>query len=289
MRILLAGALGEVGSTVSAELRDRGHDVIGLSSRAPLGESPEIVDLRSGLTLLRSGGFDGVIHCGGRGDRRDSDRSGFELTEALRDAASECGVPAVLISTTRVLEGHSGPLTDGMVPMTSTPYARANAENEETWLAAGDPRLRVLRITNYFALPSGPESPQARLLPWSLVTEALTSGTITMRSGPSLVKEFVGASGVAQAAVELLGASDRPVACATTPGLSLSLRELAECCSAALSEAGRAVPTVSFGPDLPAAPGLEPGYLASLGWSCELTPGQMRHSIAAWIRQHYPV
>ncbi|MFM8155077.1 MAG: NAD-dependent epimerase/dehydratase family protein [Actinomycetes bacterium] len=287
MRILLAGALGEVGSTVSAALRDRGHEVIGVSSRAPLVEFPQIVEISAGLALLRSGGVDGVIHCGGRGDRRDSDRSGLELTEALRDAAVECGVPAVLISTTRVLEGHSGRLTDDMAPLTTTPYARANAENEETWLATRDPRLRVLRITNYFAQPSGPNSPQAALLPWSLVTEALAAGTITMRSGPSLTKEFVGALGVAQGAVELLRAPHAPLTCATTPGLSLSLRELAEYCAAALSGAGHDAPTVTFGPDTPSGPGSEPGFLASIGWTCELTPEQIELAIAEWIRQHY--
>ena len=288
MRILLAGALGEVGRTVSAALFELGHEVIGVSSRAPLDEQPTAIDLGTGISLLGSGRLDGVIHCAGRGDRRDSERSGLELTDALRDAAVASGLPAVLISTTRVLEGYDGPLTDDLAPVTSTPYAQANARNEETWLASGAPRLRVLRITNYFAPPSGPDSPQALLLPWSLVTEALAQGSIAMRSGPSAVKEFVGASGVAQAALVLLADPSEARICATTPGLPLSLKELAELCSDAVVETGRLRPAMSFGPDTAPGPVSEPGYLAGVGWACDLTPAQMQDAIAAWIRQNYP-
>ena len=287
MRILLAGARGEVGRTVSAALADLGHEVIGVSSRAPLAEDLSAVDLATGISLIGAGRIDGVINCAGRGDRRDSERTGRELTESLRDATTDGEIPGVLISTTRVLEGHSGSWSDDLAPHATTPYAEANALNETIWLATNGSGLRVLRITNYFAPPAGPDSPQALLLPWSLVTEALAEGTITMRSGPSPVKEFVGASGVAQAAVELLSAPLGPRTCATAPGLPLSLRELADCCAGAVVDSGRKRPRLSFGPDSPPGPGTVPGYLASTGWSCDLTAVQMRDTMASWILQHY--
>ena len=311
MRILVAGALGEVGRTVSAALADAGHDVVKVSSRAyDLGE-PDLLGFTEALYLLRLsrrqgghppvgpvfGGFSGqvrqltptpvdaVLNCAGRGDRRAGERTGRDATDALADAVQAAGIPSVLISTTRVLEGYDTDHTEDAEPRTRTPYAAANAGNEETWLDRAGTQAHVLRITNYFAAPSTGDSPQAQLLPWSLVTEALDTGHIGVRSGASLAKEFVGAADVAGAVVRVLQSNDAPQIVATIPGATLTMADLVTATQRAFVASGRPEPTASFGPDAPTtAPTIRPGWLAAHGWHGALTGDQVTDVITNWLR-----
>lgn len=270
MRILVAGALGEVGRTVSAALVDVGHEVVRVSGRAPLTDEPDVIGFDGAQMLVREHRVDAVINCAGRGDRRASERTGRDATDKLALAVREAELPAVLISTTRVLEGYDADYAEDAPPKPLTSYAEANAENEAAWLSAAGPTAHVLRITNYIAQPSSVDSPQASLLPWSLVTEALATGHIGVRSGASLAKEFVGAADVASAAVLILTAPDAPQIVATVPGAVLTMANLVSACQRAFVAAGKPEPTASFGADAPAGPACRPGWLESKGWVCEL-------------------
>ncbi len=283
MRIIVAGALGEVGRTVGAALGELGHSVVGVSSRAPLDESPEIASLVASVDLIRSGEIDLVVNCSGRGDRRLGERTGQEATDALAAAVAAAGIPGVLLSTTRVLEGYDVDYDEDAPPRALTPYAQANAANEDAWLGSAGSRAHVVRITNYFAPPGQFSSPQSLLLPWSLVTEALASGEIGIRSGPSLAKGFVSAGDVARAVLVVAASSDAPAVCATVPGSSFTLQALADVVGSAVVAAGRARPSVTFGPDGPVGAACRPGWLAGRGWSGALTPDAIEQVITGWV------
>ena len=282
MRILVAGALGEVGRTVSAALADRGHEVVAASSRAPIpGSSARSTSEAS--ALVSAGRVDLVVNAAGRGDRRPGERTGTDATDVLAPVIASSGTPAVLLSTMRVLEGYHEPVPDEAPPRPTTPYAEANALHEAQWLAATTTGA-VLRLANYFCAPAGADSPQALLLPWSLVTEAARTGSIVVRSGPQTTREFVSADDVARA-LEIL-AAERPDArvCSTVPGWQASLRDLVDSVVGAFGEVGRDEPHVSFGTEGRAAPPSEPAWLATRGWSSSLDASTVTAVMAQWLR-----
>ncbi len=283
MRIIVLGALGEVGSSVSAALLELGHEVLSVSSRAPLSTYPDVVSFEAALAAISGRQADLVLNCSGRGDRRGSDRSGVDATDFLAAATADAGIPGVLLSTTRVLEGYTEDFSEAAEPRATTPYATANAENEARWLASGAPAMHVLRITNYFSAPQRLDSPQALLLPWSLVTEALDKGSIGIRSGASLIKEFVSAEDVARAVTLIASDPSAPRICATVPGAALSLQALAEACLSALRSVGRVGVEVTYGPDGPPGVVCLPGWLASAGWQGELTANLITEEVTAWL------
>jgi nucleoside-diphosphate-sugar epimerase len=283
MRIIVLGAMGEVGISVSRALLAQGHEVVPVSARAPLGSEPGVLSLPEAMEAISRVDAELVLNCSGRGDRRASERSGVDATDYLAETIAASGIPGVLLSTTRVLEGYSEDYSESSEPQATTPYALANAENEARWLAHGALRMHVLRITNYFCAPQTVESPQAQLLPWSLATEALEKGSIGIRSGPSLTKEFVSAADVTRAVTMIGGDSSAPLVCATVPGAPLSLRALAEACVTALERVGRGGVDVTFGLDQPPGASCLPGWLASTGWRGELTANLITDEVTAWL------
>ena len=283
MRILVAGALGEVGSSVAAALESRGHVVVRASSRAPIDAWPDVVDLARAAGLVRDGDVDAVVNAAGRGDRRAVERTGRDATAVLAPACSVGGVPSVLLSTMRVMEGHREDFTEDAAPAPLTPYAEANARNEQDWWREAGRGAGVLRITNYFCPPSGPDTPQSHLLPWSLVTEAVADGRIGIRSGPHLTKEFVGAEDVATAVLAVVVDSSHPAVVTTTPGTALSMQDLADCVVRALARAGRPMPSVTFGQDSPPGPTCAPGWLHRVGWTGSLTKDAIEQSVTDWV------
>jgi nucleoside-diphosphate-sugar epimerase len=182
------------------------------------------------------------------------------------------------------MEGYGRDYEEGEPPFATTEYARLNAENESVWCASGEDRATVLRISNFFCRPQGRESPQVGLLPWSLAAEARESGTITMRSGANLVKDFVTGADVAAAALLLAEHDDAPRACVTSPGAGFSLGMLADETARAIERVSGSRPAVSFGPDGDQAPRCSPGWLAARGWSSSLTSGGLREEIETWLR-----
>ena len=284
MRILVAGALGEVGRTLSWALVERGHEVVPASSRAPDAASVAI-SYAQAADLVCTGSIDLVVNAAGRGDRRDHPRTGLDATAALGDAMRGTAVPAVLISTTRVLEGYGATAGESDPPAPTTVYGQANAMNESTWLAATGDSGRVLRIANYFCAPSSRAAPQAGLLPWSLVTEAVDSGRIVVRSCPGTTREFVSADDVA-AAIEIL-ATERPMVgiVATTPGVVLRLADLVEATSQGLVDAGLPRPIATFGTLQTRPPTCEGTWLAERGWRAQLDAPTISACITGWLKR----
>lgn len=282
MRILVAGALGEVGRTVSVALSASGHEVVGVSSRAPVHGAP-VIGMAEARDLVAQGRVQAVLNAAGRGDRRSSERTGLDASARLAPVIQSSGTPAVLLSTMRVLEGYDGAVAEDAPAHPNTAYGEANAEGERRWLEAAGPTASVLRIANYFCTPSAVDSPQALLLPWSLVTEALTTGSIAVRSGPQTTREFVSAGDVAAAVVTLV--ADRPASrvCATVPGWLASLGELVAATRHGFELAGRPAPEVSFGEEGRAHAPSSPGWLADKGWIGSMDARVVADAIARWL------
>ena len=280
MRIVLAGALGEVGRSLHAALGDRGHEVIPVSARAPRPGRPDVLGLPALAELARSGSIDALVHAGGSGDHRPRTREFMawsrELLKVCRD------FPAILISTIRVIEGYEGSLREDSVARAVTAYGRANAELEALWREVDDGS--VLRLVNFFGAPSTADAPQTRLLPWSLVLEGWQTGEIAVRSQPSLVKEFVDAGDVACALDVMLASASAGQTIVAGPGLTLSMQQLVEASVRACSAAGRVGVRVSFGDEAPAtAWQMEPNWLAEHGWASTLNGDQMIREMTAWL------
>ena len=147
MQIVLFGALGEVGSHLEQSLTKSGHRVVPVSSRPVAG----VVSYTEALRLIAAGEIDLVVNAGGRGDRREVDRTGLDAAQALSEIEVPVAIPAILISTTRVLEGDPGVAKESDVGAATTEYAMANLENESAWLSLPTFSSRVLRLTNFFA------------------------------------------------------------------------------------------------------------------------------------------
>jgi len=288
VRILLVGALGEVGQSLGAALRDLGHEVVPVSSRVFPHESG-VLSVDAGIQLIESGGVGLVVHAGGRGDKRAGDRNPLTMTRRVGNACEAGGVLGVLVSTVRVLEDARGPVL-GCAPVDChTEYARANAANEREWLATAPTRGCVLRMANYFCAPMEVDSPQTQLLPWSLVTEALSSGHVSVRSAPAVSREFVSALDVARALLQIAKAPEPPRICSTLPGLSMSLKQLTNCVGDAFERCGRSRPAVTFGTDESTGPTLDPDWLANCGWSSTMTDEGVVEAIEIWLSEHHSI
>lgn len=280
MRIVLAGALGEVGRTLHVALNARGHDVIAVSSRAPLPGHPDVVGLAEVTDLLATSDIDALVQAGGPGDHRATDRDAIAWSRALLNAWSDR--PAVLISTTRVLEGYDTQPDEGAPGNPRTQYAHANTDHEDLWLER--PQARVLRLVNFFGRPSEPSAPQNKLLPWSLLREGWEQGAVDVRSQASTWKEFVSADDVVRA-IELLVAEPlSPPIVTAAPGFRATLQDLVDASARACESAGGRFVTATFGSQ-PASQAWswERSWLARQGWSSELSLDRMTEEMTGWL------
>jgi len=280
MRIVLAGALGEVGRSLHAALTARGHEVDVTSSRAPIAGKPEVLALDEVTGLVDAGQIDALVHAGGPGDHREIARDVPVWSQQLADVCSE--IPAILISTTRVLEGYEQAVAEDSLGKPLTEYARANTEHEQLWLT--QPRAQVLRLVNYLCIPNGPESPQTKLLPWSLLLEGWSTGEIVVRSGADKAKEFIDAEDVVRAVEALIRQPAPERVVVAGPGAQMSMQTLVEACVLACSLAGRSGVGASFGNETGGSQwSIAPGWLVEQGWASNLTSDRMTEEMTGWL------
>ena len=280
MRIALAGALGEVGSSLCHALLNRGHDVLHISSRQDIATDSEIMSVSAAAQRISDGAIDVVVNAAGPGDRRVLERNVLEPAQQLADAAQRAGIPAILISTVRVLEGYSNAPLEDAPPSPETVYAQRNTELEEEWMLRST--ASTLRMANFFGAPKNPHSPQTDLLPWSLLREGWQTGEIRVRSGAQAMKEFVDANDVARAIETLVESGVFGVRVATSPGVRLTMAQLATASADACHTFGIDVSSF-FGSDNSSAEPPRATWLTQHGWHCQLTLGEMTRIMTAWL------
>ena len=280
MLIVLAGALGEVGSALRGALLGRGHKVLPVSSRAPMVEHPDVLGLNKVRTLVNTEAVDAVVHAGGPGDHRARAATVRNWSTQLLDASS--GVPAILISTTRVLEGFEQEPEEDSPGKPLTAYGRANTEHEQLWLEV--PHGCVLRLVNFFCAPSGINSPQTELLPWSLLLEGWQTGHIGVRSRGDTSKEFVDALDIARAIEVLVAAEPSGRTVVAGPGAVATLRDLGEGAIAACANVDWPEVQATFGTESSGSSwSMTPGFLTDHGWSSALTLERMTEEMTQWL------
>ncbi len=278
------GALGEVGSSVGQALGRLGHDVQPVSSR-PAVSGASVLSVESAIEAVLDNEFDLVVNAGGRGDKRGGARNPRPVTRLLGEACERSRVRGALISTVRVLEDAQDTVAGSAEPQCHSEYARANEHNEAEWIRAAPTQGHVVRLANYLCAPSHVDSPQVQLLPWSLVTEALLTGMIRVRSTSTVSREFVGPDDVARALIAV-GIADEPARVASTlPGLRLTLKQLTDAVSDALEASGSLRPTVSFGGELSTGPVLVGDWLSRNGWSVSITALEVSSIITQWLSE----
>lgn len=282
MNIVVAGALGEVGSSLVSSLRLLGHEVTRATSRALLSDGEDLTH----LSALDLSGCDLLINAGGRGDLRPGTRTGLEATRSLVSKCEASGVRGILISTTRVLEGATGPINCDGPAFPITDYAKANAALEEAWLVGKG--LQVLRLSNLLILPQRQGSPQSRLLPWSLVREALGTGHIHIRSSPDTTRDFVTCQDVVSAVSMMATEDASPRVTSSIPGTRISIGEMVSSVIAAFERQSREIPSASFGTTRGMQPMIMPGWLSQRGWVSEVTLEALTDSVTAWLAAFYP-
>ena len=280
MRIVLAGALGEVGGSLHRSLVNRGHEVFAVSSRAPMSGHPDVLGLGEMRTLVQTDAVDAIVNAGGPGDHRSRVESVSDWSQQLLNACR--GLPAILISTTRVLEGFQDRPSEDASGRPLTPYGRANTQHEQLWLKA--PNGRVLRLVNFFCSPTSVDSPQARLLPWSLLLEGWQTGHIGVRSRDDTSKEFVDSDDVARAIEAVVAFEPSCRTIVAGPGAVVTLRDLGEASISACARAGLLEVQASFGTESPNSSwSMAPGFLADHGWTSELTLERMTQEMTQWL------
>ena len=285
MRIVLAGALGEVGRSLHVALTKHGHDVVPVSSRAPVTGAPDVLGIPDVGSLVSAGAVDAFVQAGGPGDHRARQGDAHRGTRELLEICTE--LPSVLISTSRVLEGYRQTPPESAAGKPSTAYGQANTDHEQMWLTY--PHTRILRMVNYFCSPARVDSPQVQLLPWSLLVEGWRTGRIAVRSADSTVREFIDAADASLAIEVLLGEAPNDRIVVATPGLVASLKELGEASIQVCNEVGRHGVIASFGNESSGAPWqLSPGWLTERGWASELTLDRMATEMSRWLVEWGP-
>lgn len=282
MHVVVLGGTGEVGSALSTHLLSTGHAVSRVSTREHAW-SPDILSAHQAIDLLRGTGVSFVINASGPGDIRGAGNDFRNKVAGVARACRETSTPSILISTTRVMEGYDRPYAEDEVPKPLTPYGRGNALNEAFWLQEAGASATVLRATNVLLPPTRKGSPQASLLPWSLVVDAMHTGSIAVRSTPESSKSFISIPDLVTAIDVAHQTVEHPSVLATSPATVFTLAELSELVQAAVTRILGVQVSISFGHERPSSCMATPGWLHEHGWQSMLRPNDMQDLIEQWL------
>jgi nucleoside-diphosphate-sugar epimerase len=119
------------------------------------------------------------------------------------------------------------------------------------------------------------------------MTEAVESGSITVRSGAGTSREFVSASDVGRAILLLATDSPPTRVCATLPGHVANMRDLVLNVKEAFSMTGRPDPLASFGIEDVIPTEVAASWLASHGWISTLDRTEIVRGITSELLHNY--
>ena len=283
MHIVVLGGAGEVGSAVAAHFAMHDHTVTKVSSR-PMMAQHGFMSIDDAARLVCTNKASLVVNASGPGDIRGSNHAWISRASAVAEACQASKTPSVLISTTRVMEGYEQDYEENDPPRPRTEYGRGNALSEAFWLEHAGDRATVIRATNVFLEPSHRDSPQTRLLPWSLVLEGVERGEIVIRSSRSSIKYFISIADLCSAIEIVHQTQPIPRVVVTTPAISLTLSQLTDIAQRAIQNTLGWDISTRFGSDEAKARRCESGWLSEHHWESKLDPCLVQAGMESWLK-----
>jgi UDP-glucose 4-epimerase len=227
MKVLVTGAGGFVGYEVAAQLRERGHEVVGLTRSSetalPPGVGRHVGDVLIPESIAPAlSGIDGICHLAALVRVRESvfDPVGYwhtnvcgTLTLLTKFQRSKRGVRVVLASTAAVYSDRAPqPLGETAELSPTSPYARTKlaADFAASDLAAigaiGSTSLRTFNVAG--AARGRIDRDTTRLIPKLLAVQHGTAPEIQINGDGSAIRDFVHVTDMATAFVLALEACE---------------------------------------------------------------------------------
>ncbi|GAB49039.1 UDP-glucose 4-epimerase GalE [Mobilicoccus pelagius] len=141
MKLVVTGGAGYIGSVVTSQLLEAGHDVVvvddlstGHADAVPEGARLEICRIHDAHDLLARGRFDGLLHFAAKslvGESVERPEIYWENNVvgsfALFDAVRAAGIPRVVFSSTAAVYGEPevSPITEDATPSPINPYGHS--------------------------------------------------------------------------------------------------------------------------------------------------------------------
>ena len=209
-KVVIVGGLGYIGGRIAKHLSGQGSLEVAVTTRKPCGSPPEWMNgdvLKIGLEDINAlnevfKNSSAVIHLAAMNEI-DSARDPYLAAKvngigAMKSlyAAINANVPRFLyFSTAHVygapLEGH---LTESVLPLPIHPYAISH-RNAEDWITAahcqGHISGIVLRLSNGVGSPASLHANRWTLLVNDLCRQAVTHGTLTLRTSGNDLRNFI--------------------------------------------------------------------------------------------------
>jgi nucleoside-diphosphate-sugar epimerase len=153
MRVFMTGATGYIGSHVAAELRRRGHDVVGLARDESASEKllradihPVMGDMEDTPVLREMvGDADAVVHCGFARGPRAAELEGAAL-DVMLDAIGSDHQAFIYTSGIWVYGSRGDAVVAEDAPLAPTPIVAWRPSHERRVLGAAAHRLRTIVI-----------------------------------------------------------------------------------------------------------------------------------------------
>lgn len=283
--ILFLGGLGELGSSLIPVLEIQGMNVVVATRRPQEGDS-NVIYFDEAIELTELKWPDLIIISTSVGNNRNFNFFDPNLLEPLIVAANSSGIRIIHISSTRVLEGHSGNLTESSVAFPLTKYAERNSAYEDFLLKSCGPNLTIIRVSNYFAPPTEFNSPQSLSVPWSMLKQALYSGEIRVRNSEKDYLEFVSSDDLASAIAEVVLNPPSSRICVTFPGFIVSFGQMAELLRITTNQLNSTRPTIHYSGKPRKSLDLSASWLAEIGWKTSLNREEMLSVMTEWGSRH---
>lgn len=207
--VAITGAGGYLGGLLVRQLVESGHRDVRALSRTPapwLAVPPIPVELSDRDALAKTlDGVDAVVHLAGANEaiaKSDPDEALAETVVTSRQVGEVCvdvGVPRIVyVSTVHVYGAALQPgatITEDVVPQPRSVYAVARLASEHL-LAAVDPDVVIVRLTNAVGAPANPGVDRWSLVSNDLCRQAAVTGELRLHSDGRQWRDFVAVADV---------------------------------------------------------------------------------------------
>jgi dTDP-4-dehydrorhamnose reductase len=199
LKVLVAGAAGQLGAVIAARAAAAGHDVVALDRKAL-----DVRDHRAVMTAVAGAQAGVVVNCAADNDvdgAEDHPARAVEVNalavRSLARAAAAIGATLVHYSTDFVFDGlASEPYSEDDRPCPQSAYAASKLAGE--WFAADAPRHYVLRVESLFGGPAARSS-----------IDRIVQALLARRAAPVFVDRVVSPSYVEDVATATLALLER--------------------------------------------------------------------------------